>query len=68
MFVQHLNFNWLILKLRSSNLVQIDILLVEGKYYGFSGCHRYEVAFLPYRIADRPLKECEGMAMDSEVC
>lgn len=23
--------------------MQIDILLVEGKYYGFSGCHRYEV-------------------------
>lgn len=23
--------------------LQIDILEVEGKYYGFSGCHRYEV-------------------------
>ena len=21
----------------------IDVLEVEGKYYGFSGCHRYEV-------------------------
>ncbi len=20
----------------------IDVLLVEGKYYGFSGCHRFE--------------------------
>jgi uncharacterized ParB-like nuclease family protein len=24
-------------------LLQIDILLVDGKYYGFSGCHRFEV-------------------------
>ena len=23
--------------------MQIDVLFVEGKYYGFSGCHRYEV-------------------------
>jgi uncharacterized ParB-like nuclease family protein len=22
---------------------QIDVLLVDGKYYGFSGCHRFEV-------------------------
>lgn len=21
---------------------QIDVLLVEGQYYGFSGCHRFE--------------------------
>ena len=21
----------------------IDVLLVDGKYYGFSGCHRFEV-------------------------
>jgi uncharacterized ParB-like nuclease family protein len=24
-------------------LLQIDVLLVDGKYYGFSGCHRFEV-------------------------
>lgn len=23
--------------------MQIDILEVDGKFYGFSGCHRYEV-------------------------
>lgn len=23
-------------------LLQIDVLLVEGQYYGFSGCHRFE--------------------------
>ncbi len=23
--------------------MQIDVLEVEGKLYGFSGCHRYEV-------------------------
>jgi hypothetical protein len=23
-------------------LLQIDVLLVDGQYYGFSGCHRYE--------------------------
>lgn len=22
--------------------LQIDVLLVEGQYYGFSGCHRFE--------------------------
>ena len=27
----------------SEAALQIDILEVEGKYYGFSGCHRYEV-------------------------
>ena len=25
---------------------QIDVLEVEGKFYGFSGCHRYEVRWL----------------------
>lgn len=25
-------------------MMQIDILEVDGKYYGFSGCHRYEVS------------------------
>jgi sulfiredoxin len=25
-----------------SLLLQIDVLLVEGQYYGFSGCHRFE--------------------------
>ena len=24
-------------------MLQIDVLEVEGRYYGFSGCHRYEV-------------------------
>lgn len=24
------------------SLLQIDVLLVEGQYYGFSGCHRFE--------------------------
>lgn len=23
-------------------VVQIDVLLVDGVYYGFSGCHRFE--------------------------
>ena len=28
--------------------LQIDVLEVDGKYYGFSGCHRFEVfLFLP---------------------
>ena len=31
------------LTLCSSLAMQIDILEVDGKYYGFSGCHRYEV-------------------------
>jgi uncharacterized ParB-like nuclease family protein len=22
--------------------LQIDVLLVDGQYYGFSGCHRFE--------------------------
>lgn len=25
----------------------IDVLEVDGKYYGFSGCHRYEVRRAP---------------------
>lgn len=29
------------------SLAQIDVLEVDGKIYGFSGCHRYEV-----RISD----------------
>ena len=29
--------------LRTLTTPQIDILEVEGQYYGFSGCHRYEV-------------------------
>ena len=24
-------------------LAAADVLLVDGRYYGFSGCHRYEV-------------------------
>lgn len=29
--------------LRTLTTPQIDVLEVEGQYYGFSGCHRYEV-------------------------
>ena len=31
------------LQLQRAIVLQIDILEVDGKYYGFSGCHRYEV-------------------------
>ncbi|KAA6423482.1 MAG: chloroplastic mitochondrial-like, partial [Trebouxia sp. A1-2] len=34
---------------------QIDILEVDGKYYGFSGCHRYE-AFQRLGIEKIPCK------------
>lgn len=30
---------------------QIDVLEVEGEYYGFSGCHRFEVrAYINFRL------------------
>ena len=28
-------------------VAQIDILEVDGKYYGFSGCHRYDFTLNP---------------------
>lgn len=31
--------------------VPIDVLEVDGQYYGFSGCHRYEVRRLLQIIA-----------------
>lgn len=38
------------------SLTQIDVLEVEGKYYGFSGCHRFEVlahAFMTYTPTEK---------------
>ena len=39
---------------------QIDVLEVEGKFYGFSGCHRYEVRWLLQQLA---CKICAGDAV-----
>jgi sulfiredoxin len=30
------------LVLTAPDTLQIDVLLVDGVYYGFSGCHRFE--------------------------
>lgn len=32
----------------------IDVLEVEGKYYGFSGCHRYEA----HQVLGKPTIKC----------
>jgi sulfiredoxin len=32
----------------------IDVLEVEGRYYGFSGCHRYEA----HQILGKPTIKC----------
>ena len=37
---------------------QIDVLEVEGKFYGFSGCHRYEVRrLLKYRTSSKSVHD-----------
>ena len=35
---------------------QIDVLEVEGKFYGFSGCHRYEVRWLLQLLTCKSLR------------
>ena len=32
----------------------IDVLEVEGRYYGFSGCHRYEA----HQLLNKPTIKC----------
>ena len=43
--------------------VPIDVLLVDGRYYGFSGCHRFEAC---QRLGKENIK-CRVIPASSEV-
>lgn len=45
----------------------IDVLEVDGKYYGFSGCHRYEVRQAPVRGNGKACCGCMVAAMCRDV-